>query len=260
MLECVINISEGRDLAVIERIAAAAGGSLLDLHTDPHHHRSVLTLVGEESARAVAIETVRLLDLRSHAGAHPRIGVLDVVPFVPLGDTSLPEAIAARDRFCAWAGEELDLPCFAYGPERTLPEVRRHAFGDLDPTCGPAHAHPTAGGAAVGARPVLVAYNVWLAEPDLGLARRVAGSIRRPGLRTLGLQVGARAQVSMNLVDPDAVGPDTATDAVAGHAEVAGCELVGLLPRSVLHRVPETRWTELDLSEDKTIESRLSAT
>lgn len=259
MLECVINISEGRDRATIERIAAAAGDSLLDVHTDSHHHRSVLTLVGEDAARAVATETVSLLDLRSHTGVHPRIGVLDVVPFVPLGDSTLDDAVAARDRFCVWAGADLDLPCFTYGPERTLPEVRRQAFGDLAPHCGPARPHPTAGAAAVGARPVLVAYNVWLAEPDLDLARRVARSIRRPGLRTLGLQVGDRVQVSMNLVDPDSLGPDTAADAVASHAEVAGCELVGLIPRSVQRRIPEHRWPELDLSETTTIESRLEA-
>lgn len=259
MLECVVNISEGRDRASIERIAAAAGDSLLDVHTDPHHHRSVITLVGEDAARAVASQAVALLDLRSHVGVHPRIGVLDVVPFVPLGDATLDDAVTARDRFCAWAAEELALPCFAYGPERTLPEVRRGAFGDLDPTCGPAEPHPTAGAAAVGARPVLVAYNVWLAEADLALARQVAGLVRRPGMRTLGLQVGDRVQVSMNLTDPHLVGPDAAADAVAEHAAVAGCELVGLVPRPVLDRIPESRWTELDLSESRTIEARLQA-
>lgn len=257
MLECVINISEGRDAAVIDRIAASARGSLLDVHTDPHHNRSVLTVVGEEAARAVAVATVASIDLRSHSGVHPRIGALDVVPFVPLDDATLSDAVDARDRFCAWAAEELALPCFVYGPERSLPEVRRGAFTDLAPTTGPPVPHPTAGAAAVGARPILVAYNVWLAEADLDLARRVAASVRRPGLRTLGLQVGDRVQVSMNLTDPAEIGPDLATDAVGELAEVAGCELVGLVPRSVLDRIPQRRWVDLDLAESSTIEARL---
>lgn len=258
MLECVVNLSEGRDLATIAAIAATAGADLLDVHTDPHHHRSVLTLVGEDAPRAVATAACARLDLRTHNGVHPRIGVVDVVPFVPLGPAELADAVAARDRFGAWAAAELGLPGFAYGPERTLPDVRRHAFDDLVPTWGPATPHPTAGAVAVGARPLLVAYNAWLVEPDLALARRVATAVRRPGIRTLGLAVGDRVQVSMNLVDPLVVGPAEAADAVADHAAVAGCELVGLVPRAVLEAVPERRWAALDLAEDRTIEARLA--
>lgn len=259
VLECVINISEGRDQNVIDGVAAAAGPDLLDVHTDPHHHRSVLTVVGEDAARAVARAAVAGIDLRNHHGAHPRIGAVDVVPFVPLGPATLADAVAARDRFCTWAGDELALPCFAYGPERSLPEVRRLAFAGLAPVAGPSQPHPSAGAVAVGARPVLVAYNVWLAQPDLALARRIAGEVRRPGVRTLGLAVGDRVQVSMNLVDPSRVGPAEAADAVAQRAPVAGCELVGLVPRAVLDAVTPQRWTELDLSENRTIEARLAA-
>ena len=259
MLECVVNISEGRDDAVIAAVAGAAGSDLLDVHTDPHHHRSVLTLVGEEAVRAVTTEAVARIDLRTHAGVHPRIGAVDVVPFVPLVDAPLADAVDARDRYCRWAGDELHLPCFRYGPERTLPDVRREAFRSLEPDAGPAQPHPSAGAVAVGARALLVAYNVWLADPDIDLARRIAREIRGPDLRTLGLRVGDRVQVSMNLVAPQRIGPADATDLVAARAPVEGCELVGLVPRQVLDAVPRGRWAALDLAEDRTIEARLAA-
>ena len=258
MLECVINISEGRDLEMIAAIGLAAGPDLLDLHTDPDHHRSVLTLVGEEAPRAVAAEAVARIDLRTHSGAHPRIGSVDVVPFVPLGTTTMAEAVAARDRFGRWAADTLALPGFAYGPERALPFLRKHAFADLTPTWGPTTPHPSAGSAAIGARPVLVAYNVWLAKPDLDLAQRIARQLRAPALRTLGLAVGTRVQVSMNLVDPYSLGPAGATDAVAALADVAGCELVGLIPHAILEAIPQHRWAALDLTADRTIEARLA--
>lgn len=260
MLECVVNISEGRDLAVIEALTAAAGGDLLDVHRDPHHHRSVWTLVGERAPRAVAAAAVTRIDLRRHDGVHPRLGAVDVVPFVPLGDTPFTEAVAARDRFAAWAGRELGLPCFAYGPERSLPDVRRQAFAELGPTTGPAEAHPTAGAVAVGARPVLVAYNVWLVDTPLAEARRIAAGLRGPTVRALGLQVGRRVQVSMNLVDPGRTGPAAVVDAVARQAPVAGTELVGLVPDEVLWAQDPERWAELDLAPDRTIEARLAAT
>ena len=133
--------------------------------------------------------------------------MLDVVPFVPLGDTPMSAAVAARDEFAGWAAEALGLPCFLYGPERSLPDVRRGAFLTLGPDVGPSAPHPSAGAAAVGARRVLVAYNLWLVEPDLETARRIASAIRGDGVRALGLAVGDEVQVSMNLVDPDRVGP-----------------------------------------------------
>ncbi|MEO6987288.1 MAG: glutamate formiminotransferase [Aquihabitans sp.] len=256
VLECVVNISEGCDTEVIAAVASAAGPDLLDVHTDPHHHRSVLTLLGEEAPRAVAAAAVEAIDLGIHHGVHPRIGAIDVVPFVALDGSTFDDALAARDRFSQWAADELSLPCFIYGPERTLPDIRRRAFTDLVPDTGPHHPHPTAGAVAVGARPLLVAYNVWLAEPDLAQARLVAAQIRSPQVRTLGLAVGDRVQVSMNLVEPLTVGPASATDAVAALAPVAGCELVGLVPEAVLQAIPKSRWDELDLAEDRTIEAR----
>jgi glutamate formiminotransferase len=256
-LECVINVSEGRDRSVVDAIAGAGGDLVLDVHADPHHNRAVLTLAGagvEEAARAVTVEAVRRIDLRLHLGVHPRLGAVDVVPFVPLGGSSMDDAVAARDRFAVWAGDELGVPCFLYGPERTLPDVRRHAFTGLAPDTGPPVAHPTAGAICAGARPVLVAYNVWLAAGvDVATARRIAKEIRGPGLRALGLDVGGRAQVSMNLVDPAQITPADAYDAVADRAPVDRAELVGLVPAAVLAAVPSERWAELDLGTDKAL-------
>jgi glutamate formiminotransferase len=257
MLGCVMNVSEQRR-PVIDDIAAAAGDALLDLHTDPHHHRTVLTLVGEDAPRAVARAAVAGLDLRVHQGVHPRIGVVDVVPFVPWDGAMLEDAVAGRDRFAAWIGAELGVPAFLYGPDRTLPEVRREAFRGLVPDAGPTQPHPTAGAVAVGAREALVAWNVVLAEPDLALARRIAAAIRGPQLRALGLQVGADVQVSINLIAPQVLGPAEAWDLVVAHAPADRAELVGLIPRSVLDRVPPDRWPQLDLSADRTVEARLA--
>jgi glutamate formiminotransferase len=262
-LECVVNVSEGRDRTTIDAIASAGGSTVLDVHTDPHHHRSVLTLGGadaavEDAARAVATEAVRRIDIRLHVGVHPRLGAVDVVPFVPLAGAGMPGAVAARDRFATWAADDLDVPCFLYGPERALPDVRRRAFTGLLPDRGRPVPHPTAGAMCVGARSILVAYNVWLPEGvDRATARRVAAEVRSPAVRALGLDVGGRAQVSMNLVDPASVGPAEAYDAVAARVAVAGAELVGLLPAAVLAAVPESRWEELDLGASRTIEATL---
>ena len=257
MLECVVNISEGRVGAVLDAIVAAAGADLLDVHVDPHHHRSVLTLVGEEAPRRVATAAVGAIDLRRHHGVHPRLGAVDVVPFVAL-EQPLATAEAAADRFCAWSAAVLRVPTFRYGglaPD--LPAVRREAFRHLRPTTGPGAPHPTAGAIAVGARPPLVAYNVWLAEANLTRAKAVARAVRGPVVRALGLAVGDRVQVSMNLLDPLVIGPAAAHDAVAALVPLAGAELVGLVPAAVLAAVAEERWEQLDLAPERTIEARL---
>lgn len=263
---------------MLRELADACGDTLLDVHADPDHHRSVLTLAGpaaavEESVRSVTARAVARLDLRAHSGAHPRLGVVDVVPFVPLvtdptgrlaNPGCLHAAVTARDRFARWAARELALPCFAYGDERpTLPDIRRRAFRSIAPDAGPAAPHPTAGACAVGARPFLVAYNLWLDTADLALARAVAAAIRGPGVRALGLRVGGSVQVSCNLVDPFTAGPAQVHDAVASLVEAAGsgvarCELVGLLPAAVLDAVPPSRWRSLDLRPDVAIEERLA--
>ena len=273
-VECVVNISEGRDETVIVAIATVAGPALLDVHSDPDHHRSVLTLGGPSpdvviASRAVVEEACALIDMRTHRGVHPRLGAADVVPFVAL-DGGIDEAVSLRDDFAGWAGRHLQLPCFLYGPERSLPTVRRQAFRSLDPDTGPQVPHPTAGASAVGARLVLVAYNVWVTGPDngeasaLAVARLVARTVRGPALRTLGLPVGSGAQVSCNLIDPQALGPAQAYDMIARAVNQLGgsvvrAELVGLVPAPVLAAIPVARHRELDVSQDRTIEARLES-
>lgn len=261
MLECVINLSEGQDADLLAELAAAGGGALLDVHSDAVHNRSVFTLchrdeaVVEASARSLASRAVELLDIGGHRGIHPRLGVVDVVPFVPLDDTPMGDAVAARDRFVAWFAAR-GVPCFVYGPERSLPELRKGAFVDVVPAAGPPAPHATAGACCVGARPVLVAYNL-LIDGGVGAAKDVARQLRSPVLRSLGLDFGGIGQVSCNLIAPYELGPAEAYDLVAGRARVTAAELVGLLPAGVLHRIPADRWVELDLSEDQTIEQRL---
>lgn len=266
MLECVVNVSEGRDTDLLSSLSGAAGPELLDVHTDPDHNRSVFTLVGTDAPRRLAMAAVSALDISRHEGVHPRLGVVDVVPFVPLAGSTMADALAARDEFARWAADELGVPCFLYGPDRTLPEVRRRAWRDLAPDVTPVGndaPHPTAGAMCVGARNILVAWNVWL-DADLDTAREIARRVRTGSIRTLGLQTGRYVQVSINLVDPLAHGPAEAWDAVAVEAQSLGTvvmrsELVGLVPRAVLDATEESRWEELDLSIDRTIEARLAA-
>jgi glutamate formiminotransferase len=273
-VECVVNISEGRNGPVIDRIASAAGRTLLDVHTDADHHRSVLTIGGARhdvitASRAVVGEACALIDLRAHTGVHPRLGAADVVPFVAL-DGDIDNALAMRDDFARWAGRNLELPCFLYGPERSLPTVRREAFRSLAPDTGPPTPHPTAGASAVGARRVLVAYNVWVVGPEdgtasaLALAREVADAVRGPSVRSLGLPVGDGAQISCNLIDLESVGPAQAYDIIARAVTGRGgvvvrAELVGLVPAHVLAAIPAHRHSELDLSVHRTIEARLES-
>jgi glutamate formiminotransferase len=270
LLECVINISEGCDLDTARTIASGGGSCLLDLHSDPWHNRSVLTLGGppadlQAGVRRVAELAVRLLDLRSHTGAHPRLGALDVVPFVDLdagADQPVAAAAAAQHAFAVWAGDELELPCFYYGADRSLPELRRFAFTRLCPDTGPWSPHPRAGACCVGVRPVLIAYNVWLDAgrgATLDDAESIARRLRSPAVRSLGFDLAGEPQVSCNLIAPMEVGPAEVYDAVAALAPVDHAELVGLLPRAVLERTPEKRWPELALSPERTIESRLAA-
>jgi glutamate formiminotransferase len=263
VLVAAINVSEGRDHRAIAAITAAAGSCLLDAHRDPHHHRSVITLGGadvEAAARSLALMTVSVIELRMHAGVHPRLGAVDVVPFVPFAASTPAHARAAQVRFSGWMASALDVPCFLYGGRVTLPEIRRRAFRTLWPGVGPLLPHPRAGATCVGARPVLVAYNAWLGEgTSIAVARAAASAVRGSAVRALAFELGDRVQVSMNLVDPTVVGPAQAYDAVASLAPVSRAELVGLVPAAVLTPVPQHRWPELDLDPARTIEARLEA-
>jgi glutamate formiminotransferase len=266
----VPNVSEGRDAATIAALADACrvpGVRVLDVHSDPDHHRSVITLGGDPLALsdalvALAAECVDRIDLRRHRGVHPRIGALDVAPVVALSPADMPVAAGLARGLAARLGTELNLPVFLYGdelatdPERTRPrDFRRDGLealsaavedGRLRPDAGPARIHPTAGAVMVGARPPLVAWNVWLPHGTLTDARAIAARVREaggglPGVRALGLYLpdAGAAQVSMNLEDPARTPPATAVAAV--HAEAArlgiaagDSELVGLVSGAFL--------------------------
>ncbi|HET9732023.1 MAG TPA: hypothetical protein VFP54_05050 [Acidimicrobiales bacterium] len=260
MLLCPVNVSAS-DPATVERVAGAAGAAVVDRHSDPWHNRTVLTVGGpdaESAVRDLARAAVAAIDITAHQGAHPRFGAVDVVPFVAVGGAPPADALTARNSFARWAGDELALPCFLYGPERSLPYVRRHAFASLAPDAGPAAPHPTAGAAAVGARPALVAYNLWLAPgTTLAAARDAARQLRGPSVRALAFDLAGRVQLSFNLVEPELVGPAEVYAAASRLVAVDAAELVGLVPRSVLRRIDPSAWARLDLDEERTVERRL---
>jgi len=262
VLECVVNLSEGRSDRLLREISDLVAGSLLDLHADPDHNRCVVTLMGTDAVRDLTRWAVENLDLGGHSGVHPRLGTIDVVPFVPLEGSTMQDALAARDTFARWAASELGIPCFLYGPERSLPEVRRRAWTDLAPDIGPREPHSRAGAICTGARAPLVAWNVWVAGIDVAGARAVAARVRTDTIRTLGLRTGAHTQVSVNLIEPLVDGPDDAYDAIVSElpeeARVIRSELVGLVPRAVLASIDPDRWDELDLDDSRTIEARLA--
>jgi hypothetical protein len=273
MFECVINISEGRDLALLDQLSIASGDSLRDRHYDWFHNRTVFTLINEaatlrDDLRRLIALAYQSVDLRTHVGAHPRFGVVDVVPFVALAPDRSSEACALRDETAHWLSATFDVPVFLYGPldhevTRTLPDVRRRAFRDLGPDYGPRTVPPARGAVAVGCRPILVAWNLWLEHVTLIEARRVARALRQPALRTLAFQLGDAVQLSCNLIDQNVLTLSTIYDNVLGqlgpNGRINRAELVGLLPASLLNQEDPQRWEQLGLSSDATIEARLRA-
>jgi glutamate formiminotransferase len=269
LFEIVPNISEGRDPRVIDRAIAAmsdAGVQVIDRTSDPVHHRSVLTALGSGSqtvAAAVALAQVvcEHIDLRAHRGAHPRIGALDVLPFVPLRDATLDDAVTLAHRAAGRIWRELGIPSYLYGAAASAPhrallgDVRRGEFEGLTSRAVDAAwqfdygdvAHVSAGAVAIGARPLLVAFNVELASGDLALARTIARTLREAsgGLRTLraiAVQLGSdRVQVSFNITDFEATPVERVTELVRTMAARAGVaiartELIGLIPEAALDR------------------------
>lgn len=253
LFEIVPNLSEGRDAATIDAAVDAVrrtGARVLDRSSDAVHHRSVLTIVGNrmqvlEAAVALAGVALERIDLRAHRGAHPRIGALDVLPFVPLRGAGLPDAAALAHRAGAQIWERYRIPSFYYGAaarqaeRRPLPAIRRNV--DWLPDEGNLARHSSAGAIAIGAREILIAFNIELASNDLAAAKEIARMIReRDGglltLRALGFARGENCvQVSLNLADYTATPLYRVVELVRKLAaqrgiELLGCELVGCLP------------------------------
>ena len=274
--ECVPNFSEGRDQTKIARIVAEVqdkpGVALLDVEQNADHNRCVVTLVGEGLALVDAVlrmmrVATALIDLTSHQGEHPRMGATDVVPFVPLGDATTAQAIDLAAGLGTQVWEELQIPVYLYGQAARLPErqdlarVRagqfegiRDAIGTAParrPDIGEPRVHPTAGAVAIGARPVLIAYNAYLTTPDVAVAKRVARAVRgRDGglaeVKALGFEIHERqrAQVSMNLTDYRRTPIHRAVEAVRREAarfgvDVEETEVVGLVPEDALFDAAE---------------------
>lgn len=271
MFECVVNVSEGRDLAVLDALASASGPSLRDRHHDAFHHRAVFTLIHEraslrEDVRRLIETAFTLIDLRAHEGVHPRFGAVDVVPFVALGRAEPADACALRDETAHWIATALATPVYRYGPLgggvlRTLPEVRRALRLGLAPDEGPA-ATASRGAVAVGCRGILVAWNLWLVGVSFDEARGLARLVRGPAVRALAFDLGDRVQVSCNLIDPTVVRPSDVYDAIEsalGSGRIERAELVGLIPAALLEREDPARWDQLGIGPGVTIESRSAA-
>jgi glutamate formiminotransferase/glutamate formiminotransferase/formiminotetrahydrofolate cyclodeaminase len=266
MLLTVPNVSEGADAAVLDQLVEATRPlRLLDLHSDPDHGRSVLTLAGRQGDVAPALARLaavaaELIDVTAHPGSHPHVGSLDVAPVVHLDAARRGAACAAALTAGALIGADAGVPVFLYGALATAPErveraalraggpaalAERIAAGDLRPDYGPARVHPRGGATLVTARPPLVAFNVDLATDDVELARRIAARLRESGggpagVRAIGLALPARgrAQVSFNVHDHRAAPLRDLVAAVRAAAPVAEAELVGLAPAAAFDGFP----------------------
>jgi glutamate formiminotransferase / 5-formyltetrahydrofolate cyclo-ligase len=283
-LLAVPNVSEGRSQRLISRLSDAfktAGVDLLDVHSDPDHNRTVFTLAGApgpltDALMAGAAEAIARIDLARHEGRHPRVGALDVAPFVHLQPRDRGHACAAALTLGDRLGSELGVPVFLYGEltghARSRADIRRGGpvslarrlrSGELLPDFGSRIPHPTAGATMVAARPPLVAFNVELAPPaDLATARRIAGLIREggpeglTGVRALGVSLASRRhipQVSTNVEDHQATPLAALVEAIRRHATPARAELVGLAPATAFDRFPD----DLEIANRRTIEDAL---
>ncbi len=294
MIECVPNISEGRNPAVIDavvaEITAVPGILLLHRTSDPDHNRSVITFAGPEeavleAAVRAAIKSSETIDLTKHKGVHPRLGALDVLPFVPLGDTPLSTCVEIAHRAGERIWHEAGVPVYFYEaaarqPERMrLEDVRRGQFEGLreavvldetrQPDLGGPTLHPTAGAVIVGARKLLVAFNINLHTNDLSVAKDIARAIRTssggfPAVKALGFALPSRGQVqvSMNLTDFNQTPLHVVYQAVARLAgergvEVAQSELIGLIPRRALEQAAAGLLQLTGFDSQRVIENRL---
>jgi len=294
VVECVPNVSEGRDRALLERFAtairAAHGVTLADLHADPDHHRAVFTFLGdpdgvEAAALALAAEVLHALDMRRHRGVHPRVGALDVLPFVPLAGVGMAETVELARRVGRTLAARHDVPVYFYGfaaireARRSLPELRVGGYEGLaerlgtpvgEPDTGPPRFAPRSGAVLVGARGVLVAFNAWLESNDVDAARAIARAIREssgglPAVQAVGLPLASQGivQVAMNLLDYRRTPIPRVWDRLREEASRRGItvrrgELVGLAPRAALAgRPPESVGLD-DLTPERYLESYLT--
>ncbi|MCI4325382.1 MAG: glutamate formimidoyltransferase [Thermoplasmata archaeon] len=294
LFESVPNFSEGRDAAKIEAIAAAArtvpGVRLLDVESNADHNRSVISLVGEGDSLVEAVfrmmqVAVATLDLRTHVGEHPRMGATDVVPFIPLGEATVAEAVRLSERLGERVARELGVPVYLYAQSARVPErsdlavVRKGQFEGLretiasdparKPDFGESKVHPTGGAVAIGARPVLIAYNVYLDTPDVSVAKKIAKAVRArdgglPEVKALGFEITERhqAQVSMNLTDYHTTPIPRIVEAVRGEAAKLGArsvesEIVGLVPNDALLDAAESYLQLTHFDRRQILEQRL---
>ena len=294
LAECVINVSEGRDQACLCDLARTAeaipGAALLHWDADTDHHRTVFTLAGslpglERAAAALCRRAVDLLDLSRHQGVHPRIGAVDVIPFVPVRRVSMADCIRSARRLAQALAEEIRLPVYLYEQAATRPERRSLAYlrrgglealrrrmarePDWKPDFGPPRPHPTAGVICVGARDYLIAYNMYLEDPDLTAARKLAARIRErdgglPGVKALGLWIASRkqAQVSTNLIDFRKTSLVRLFEVTDRHARELGTristsEIVGLAPRGALGKDATARLRLENPASESILEERI---
>ena len=294
IIECIPNFREGRNPAVVQALMAAVTSvphvSLLHHTMDADHHRSVLTFagppdaVGEAAFRAVKTATA-LIDLRRHDGAHPRVGATDVVPFVPIQDAGMDECVRVARALWRKIGADLGIPVFLYEQAAMLPararleQIRRGGLPGLAarmesesgwrPDFGPGQLHETAGAIAIGARGPLIAFNVNLNTRDPAVARAIAKAIRRsngglPCLKAIGVELPSRSmtQVSMNLTDYRVTSMHAAflaatTEAAKHGVEVAGSELIGLVPQAALDQTAAAALHLKEFDSTQVLESRL---
>lgn len=294
LIESIPNVSEGARPHVLDAIAAAVsavpGAALLDRTADPSHNRAVFSIAGtrdgvRDAVLALAAGAVAQIDLRTHQGRHPRIGAVDVIPFVPLQGATMADAIAlARDVGRAIA-ERHGVPVYLYEEAATAPHRRRlenirrgqleglaarMALPEWTPDFGPAHPHPTAGATVVGARRALIAFNVNLATSRVDIAAAIARRVREsggglPGVKAIGLLMNdGTAQVSMNLTDYERTPIEAAFEAVRQEAEsrgvgVAGSELIGLIPAAALKNTSFEQLRLPPAAGRQVLETRLAA-
>ncbi|MBN1545984.1 MAG: glutamate formimidoyltransferase [Syntrophaceae bacterium] len=291
IIECVPNFSEGRNAetvdALVRAVRAIPGVKLLDASADPDHNRCVLTFIGKpdlivDAAMAAAEEALQRIDLSSHKGVHPRIGAVDVVPFIPFGDASMSDAVVMAHRFGQLYANKTNVPVYFYGeaalkPERRqLPDIRRGGYEGLEkklrdpnwlPDAGKPVFQPRWGATAVGARIPLIAYNINLNSTDLELARQIACSVRESSggfsaVKAIGLFLKSRnqVQVSMNLTDYRQTSLRQVYDFITASArdhgvEIDCSELIGLLPREALADVTPEYLKLEGFSEERIIET-----